>query len=114
MTVRRIVVRIDRVVLDAATAGGRSAAEVAEALGAALRADLVAAAGTAAPDGEVSVGRLRVTAESDGVDAVARAASRAVARAMTDGGGGSGRTARSDGDGAPGRRVPSQTGGDGR
>ncbi|WP_316754443.1 hypothetical protein [Streptomyces herbicida] len=86
MTVRRIVVRIDLMVLDAGVAGGCSAAEAAEVLRAALRADLAAAETTAAPAGERAggppSGRLSVTAEDSGLDAVARAASLAVGRVV--------------------------------
>ncbi|XUL93974.1 hypothetical protein ACQ86D_51305 [Streptomyces galilaeus] len=85
MTVRRIAVRIDRVVLDAAVAAGRSAAEIAEVLGAALREGLAGRQGGAAPNGApTSLERLRVTAENGGLDAVARAASEAVGRAMAN------------------------------
>jgi hypothetical protein len=85
MTVRRIAVRIDRVVLDAGVAEGRSAAEIAEVLGAALREGLAVRHGGVAPNSaSTSLERLRVTTEHGGLDAVARAASEAVGRAVAD------------------------------
>ncbi|WP_329280391.1 hypothetical protein [Streptomyces sp. NBC_01451] len=85
MTVRRIAVRIDRVVLDAGVAEGRSVAEIAEVLGSALREGLVVRQGVVAPAvTRTSFERLRVTSGGGGLDAVAQAASEAVGRAVAD------------------------------
>ncbi|MFG2126259.1 hypothetical protein ACGFNV_00410 [Streptomyces sp. NPDC048751] len=84
----RIALRIDRVVLDADAAAGHSPARIAALLTEALRARLPAAAdgrtGDAPTGSRTAVDRLRVTADSPGVDAIARAAAAAVGEMTRD------------------------------
>ncbi|MCX5561527.1 hypothetical protein [Streptomyces sp. NBC_00038] len=109
MAVTRVVLRIDqvvvdRLVLDSATAAGRSPARIAELLTQALR-DRLADGGTAAfgtEPGRAAAGRLSVTADGAGLDGIARAAAAAVGRALS-GDMGSGP--------APHRASPSANGG---
>lgn len=96
MAVTRIVLRIDQVVVDSATAPGRSPARIAELLTQALR-DRLADGGTAAfgtEPGRAAVanratvaatvaGRLSVTADGAGLDGIARATAAAVGRALS-------------------------------
>ncbi|MFI7407072.1 hypothetical protein ACIBU0_00095 [Streptomyces sp. NPDC049627] len=93
MGVRRISVRIERVVMDAGAAEGRSAPEAAESLVAALR-EVLPALGAVRGGEPGVVDRMRVTAQGNGLDAVARAASQAVGQ-VVGGGAGAGRTASS-------------------
>ncbi|MFJ1975556.1 hypothetical protein ACIO93_43985 [Streptomyces sp. NPDC087903] len=92
MAVRRVVLRIDQVVvdhlvLDSATAAGRSPARIAELLTQALRdrlADGAAAAFGTEPGRAAAVAdRLSVTADGAGLDGIARATAAAVGRALS-------------------------------
>ncbi|MFF3328196.1 hypothetical protein ACFYWX_01325 [Streptomyces sp. NPDC002888] len=85
----RIALRIDRVVLDAGVAAGRSPAEITELLAAALRDRLTsydarAWPGAATDSTVTTVDRLRATAGARGVDAIARAAAAAVGEMTQD------------------------------
>ncbi|MGW3408464.1 hypothetical protein [Streptomyces sp. NPDC000888] len=86
MAVTRVVLRIDQVVVDSATAPGRSPERIAELLTQALR-DRLADGGTAAfgtePGRAAVADRLSVTADGAGLDGSARATAAAVARALS-------------------------------
>ncbi|WP_329544975.1 hypothetical protein OG548_10015 [Streptomyces sp. NBC_01356] len=86
MAVTRVVLHIDQVVVDSATAPGRSPARIAELLTQALR-DHLADGGTAAfgtePGRAAVAGRLSVTADGAGLDGIARATAAAVGRALS-------------------------------
>ncbi|MFI6875338.1 hypothetical protein ACIBL6_18055 [Streptomyces sp. NPDC050400] len=95
MTVRRIVLRIERIVLDSAAAEGRSAAEVAEVVKAALQQGLAVSAlpsvGQEPRDRTTgsrrsAQDRLRLTVADGGLDGAARAAAGAIGRVLADAG----------------------------